>query len=87
MVRSFILHSEVEIEGDPVDCFYFFKPECRATLVFGKETGCFKPTEEDQKIFCTNRYHIRECPRLQSYEVYLKALGLDTTMRERQKAS
>jgi hypothetical protein len=75
--RSFILYSEVDVGENPVECVYLMSGECRAQPVLSKETGYYKPTEEDRKTFCTNRYHMRECPRLQSYEVHLKALGLE----------
>jgi hypothetical protein len=77
VVRSFILYTEVEIEDNAVDCVYLFKDGCHAQPFLDKETGYYKPEDDDRKTFCTNRYHVRECPRLQSYEVYVKALGLE----------
>ncbi|MCJ7456095.1 hypothetical protein MUP07_05035 [Candidatus Bathyarchaeota archaeon] len=77
MKNSFILYSRVEVGEDLVDCVYLFKDGCRAQPILDKEAGYYKPTEEDQKIFCRNQRRMRTCPRLQTYEIYLKAIGLE----------
>lgn len=75
--RSFILYSRVEVGEDPVDCVYLFKDGCRAQPILDKEAGYYKPTEEDQRMYCRNHRQMRTCPRLQTYEIHLKAIGLE----------
>ena len=74
---SCILYAEVEVGDGLVDCVYLFKDECRAQPILDKGVGYYKPTEEDRRIYCTNHRRMRGCPRLQSYETYLKAKGLE----------
>jgi hypothetical protein len=75
MARTFILYSEVEVEGNIVDCVYFVKDECRAQPFVDSDKEYFKPNKEDRGKFC-NRKFFTACPRFRAYQRHLEIIGL-----------
>jgi len=84
--KSFILYSEVHVEGDLVNCIYLINGQCwaqpfaahskLAQSSASEKIEFYKPTEEDQKHFCASGIGFQTCPRFQAYQDDLKARGL-----------
>ena len=92
MGKSFVLYTEVHVEGDLVNCNYLIKGQCWAQPFaergkmkagnyesVGADIEFYKPTEDDQRRFCANtgREGFRMCPRAGTYHEYLRAKGLE----------
>jgi hypothetical protein len=76
--KAFVVYTELQVEGDLLDCIYFTKGECLAQpFVKLPSKEYYKPNEEDQKSFCKNRDEFRACPRFGAFQEHLRALGLE----------
>lgn len=81
MTKSFLVYNIIEVEGEPVDCIYLTKGECRAQpfarVGFGRGGFAFyTPTETEQVKYCNNGPEFKACPRFVAYQDHLKAIGL-----------
>ena len=80
MKKSFILYSEVDVEGELLECVYLVSDECRAQPLTSKIEGeipYYKPSQEDLKIYCKDARNFRACPKYIGYQDDLKARGLE----------
>jgi hypothetical protein len=84
VTKSFVLYTILEVEGNLVNCVYLINGQCWAQpfathMHGGPAIELYKPTEDEQKRFCTNtgREGFRICPRAGLYHEYLRAKGLE----------
>lgn len=65
--KSFIALREVVLDGDPVDCIYYFDPRSRCMI-----GQTYDPTLEEEKKYCQNIKNYRKCPRFKAYQLDLE---------------
>jgi hypothetical protein len=76
MAKSYLLYVEIEAEDNQMDCIYFSGSECLAQPHSIAKRPHYKPTDEDQKLYCKNGNEFKACPRFTAYQEHVKSFKL-----------
>jgi hypothetical protein len=59
-----------------MDCIYLSRNDCLAQPASALKREHYKPTDEDQKLFCKNGSEFKACPRFTAYQEHVRSFKL-----------
>lgn len=74
--KSYIFYTEVMMDGEPMQCVYLVKNDCRAQPFAVNTSEYYEPTEDEKKSICIVPVEFMRCPRFRQYESFLDKAGL-----------